>query len=157
MKKPTSKTFYNGLSSVDSAPNGEMSADPDSFSVRVLVPADAAEYHAVRRRALQETPPAFGSLPDDQPDVVETAGALATSEDHHFFGAFHDGRLVGIVRLSHCEARNEKHRAYLAGLYTLPPFRRRGCGRALIRAVLVVRFTNNVAVGLFLFLRSRSC
>ena len=125
-----------GLSSVDSAPNGEMSADPVSISVRVLVPADAAEYHAVRRRALQETPPAFGSLPDDQPDVVETARALATSEDHHFFGAFHDGRLVGIVRLSHCEARNEKHRAYLAGLYTLPPFRRRGCGRALIRAVL---------------------
>ena len=105
-------------------------------SVRPLTPADAEAYRAVRLRALCEQPPAFGSLPEDEPNLSETAARLAQSDDRSFFGAFQDEQLIGIIRLSRYSALNEKHRAYIAGLYVLPPFRRSGCGRALIRQAL---------------------
>ncbi|WP_299489102.1 GNAT family N-acetyltransferase [Acaryochloris sp. IP29b_bin.137] len=107
-----------------------------SISTRVLTPADAEAYRSVRLRALQERPPAFGSLPETEPNLTETAVRLAESKDRCFFGAFQVKQLIGIIRLSRYEATNEKHRAYLAGLYVLPGFRRRACGRALVSQAL---------------------
>jgi len=105
-------------------------------SVRLLTSTDAQAYRSVRLLALHEQPPAFGSLPEDEPNLSETADRLAASDERCFFGAFQAEQLIGIIRLSRYSARNEKHRAYLAGLYVLPPFRRNGCGRALIREAL---------------------
>ena len=117
-----------------------MNEDPETkplrAAVRSLVPADAAAYRQVRLDALAEMPPAFGSRPEDEPDLVQTAARLAASDDRCFFGAFQGEQLVGIVRLSRYEAANEKHRAYLGGLFVLPAFRRDGCGRDLVRAAL---------------------
>lgn len=117
----------------------EASLTPDGgtfVQVRILEPADAALYRAVRLRALEEVPPAFGSLPQDEPDLVQTRARLVASDDRCFFGAFRGGQLVGIVRLSRYEAGNEKHKAYLGGLFVLPDCRRLGCGRALVREAL---------------------
>jgi ribosomal protein S18 acetylase RimI-like enzyme len=102
------------------------------FQVRVLGAPDAAAYRAVRLAALREEPPAFGSLPGDEPDLSGTAARLAPSDDRRFLGAFEGEQLVGIVRLSLSGATNEKHRAELGGLYVSPAFRRRGYGRILV-------------------------
>ena len=110
--------------------------DISPVKVRVLAPADAEAYRSVRLRALHEQPPAFGSLPEVEPNLSETAARLAESDERCFFGAFQGDQLIGIIRLSRYSAPNEKHRAYLAGLYVLPAFRCHGCGRALIREVL---------------------
>jgi ribosomal protein S18 acetylase RimI-like enzyme len=71
---------------------------------------------------------------------MENARFLSRPEhnDHNrcFFGAFQGEQLVSVVRLSRSSAPNEQHRAYLAGLYVLPAFRRNGCGRALVRQAL---------------------
>ena len=112
------------------------SPDDVPVYVRLLLPTDAAAYRSIRLRALQESPPAFGSLPEDEPDLAQTASRLAASDDRCFFGAFLGDQLVGIVRLSLYEAANEKHRAYLGGLFVLPSFRSAGYGRALVRAAL---------------------
>ena len=104
--------------------------------LRVLCPGDAEAYRAVRLRALREWPPAFGSLPGDEPDLAATAARLRESDERCFFGAFNGEELTGIVRISRYEASNEKHRAYLGGLYVVPAFRRQGHGRALVRAAL---------------------
>ena len=112
------------------------SCDDVAVDVRLLLPTDAVAYRLVRLRALEESPPVFGSLPEDEPDLPETVARLAASDDRCFFGAFWGERLVGIVRLSRYEAPNEKHRAYLGGLFVLPSFRRCGCGRALVQAAL---------------------
>ena len=40
------------------------------------------------------------------------------------------------MRLSLYKAANEKHRAYLGGLFVLPSFRGAGYGRTLVRAAL---------------------
>lgn len=106
------------------------------FHVRVLAPDDAETYRSVRIQALQEQPPAFGSLPESVPNLSELTAKLAESHDRRFFGAFLRNQLIGIVRLSRYSPLNEKHRAYLAGLYVLPAFRRHGCGRALVREAL---------------------
>lgn len=103
---------------------------------RVLTPADAEAYRSVRLQALHEQPPAFGSLPEGEPNLSETAARLQESEDRCFFGAFQNEQLIGIVRISRYSALNEKHRAYLGGLYVLPLFRGHGCGRALVREAL---------------------
>lgn len=108
-----------------------------SFSVRVLTPLDAEPYRSVRLCALGEAPPAFGSLPEEEPDLSETAARLAETDDRGFFGAFRGDQLIGIIRCCRYSAPNEKHRAYLAGLYVLPPFRGNGSGRALVRAALL--------------------
>lgn len=107
-----------------------------SVHVRVLTPGDAEGYRAVRIAALRDEATAFGSLPEDEPDLAATAERLAASNDRRFLGAFVEGELVGIVRLSRYASPNEKHRAYLAGLYVLPRFRRSGCGMALVYEAL---------------------
>jgi ribosomal protein S18 acetylase RimI-like enzyme len=112
----------------------QFSTDP--VKVRVLTSNDAEAYRVVRLQALHEEPPAFGSLPEDEPNLSETAARLTESDDRCFFGAFQGEQLVGIVRLSRYSEPNEKHRAYLAGLYVLPPFRRIGCGRVLVERAL---------------------
>jgi RimJ/RimL family protein N-acetyltransferase/SAM-dependent methyltransferase len=106
------------------------------FQVRLLTAADAEAYRQVRLQALHEYPPAFGSIPEDEPNLSETAERLVASDDRCFFGAFQGEQLIGIVRLSRYEAPNEKHRAYLGGLYVLPAFRGNGCGRALVEQAL---------------------
>jgi ribosomal protein S18 acetylase RimI-like enzyme len=108
----------------------------EPITIRVLTSEDATPYQVVRIAALREHPPAFGSLPEDEPNLAATATRLAQSDDRCFFGAFQDERLIGIIRLSRYEAPNEKHRTYLAGLYVLPHFRRIGCGRALVQQAL---------------------
>lgn len=107
-----------------------------SISVRVLSPADAESYRFVRLLALHEQPPAFGSLPEDEPNLSEIAARLAQSDERCFFGAFQDHQLIGTVRISRYQAANEKHRAHLGGLYVLPAFRRYGCGCSLVRQAL---------------------
>ena len=106
------------------------------MNVRLLTPADAEAYHVVRLAALNEEPAAFGSRAEDEPNVADTAERLAAGDDRCLFGAFQEGQLVGIVRLSRYSAPNEKHRAYLGGLYVLPAFRRSGSGRSLVLAAL---------------------
>ena len=103
---------------------------------RVLNPADAEAYRAVRLLALRELPPAFGSLPEDEPNLDSTADRLRESDERCFFGTFDGEKLTGIVRLSRYEASNEKHRAYIGGLYVVPAFRRHGHGRVLVCAAL---------------------
>jgi RimJ/RimL family protein N-acetyltransferase len=121
---------------VDKSQIIESMQDISSVIVRLLTSADAEAYRSVRLRALHEQPPAFGSLPEVEPNLAETAARLAESDDRCFFGAFQGEQLIGIIRLSRYSAPNEKHRAYLAGLYVLPPFRGHGCGRALVHEAL---------------------
>jgi RimJ/RimL family protein N-acetyltransferase len=106
------------------------------YCVRVLTPADAEEYRAIRLGALQELPSVFGMTPDQEPALPEIKGRLAENSRHRYFGSLEEDRLVGVVRLSRYEAPNKKHRAYIGGLYVLPSHRSRGYGRALMEAAL---------------------
>ena len=109
---------------------------PEPPHVRLLTPADAPVYRTLRVEGLCEMPPAFGSLPETEPDAAITATKLAAGGAHRFWGAFVGQKLVGVVRLSRPDAANESHRAELGGLYVQPSHRGCGVGRALMLAAL---------------------
>ena len=106
--------------------------------IRTLTPADVKEYRLLRLAALQEQPPAFGTLVEKERKLAPEAVALRlqASEDTYLLGAFLNSILVGIIRFSLFEEANEKHRGFIAGLYVLPDFRRRGIAWALVTEVL---------------------
>lgn len=64
--------------------------------------------------------------------IEEFAERLVETKDRCVVGAFVGGELVGCVRVSRYDSSNETHRAYLAGMYVAPEWRRRGHGRALV-------------------------
>lgn len=137
MMKLSSQTWRENrlfASSVKRSVDSRRTNDP--VSVRALTARDAESYHDLRLRALREQPPAFNSLPEEEPGISETAVSLAKNEDCSFLGAFRNEQLVGIIRVSRYSASNEKHRACLSGLYVAPQFRRNGCGKALVRQAL---------------------
>lgn len=107
--------------------------------IRTLTPAEVKEYRFLRLAALQEQPPAFGTPVEKERKLALEAVALRlqASEDTYLLGAFLDYILVGIIRFSLFEEANEKHRGFIAGLYVVPDFRRRGIARALITEVLL--------------------
>jgi len=108
--------------------------------VRRLVPADAAEYRALRLRALREHPDAFTS--DYAEEARKPADALAsrlsTAEhaNERMFGAFVDGVLVGTVGLIREARLKNRHKATLVGMYVTGEAAGRGTGRQLLDAAL---------------------
>lgn len=52
------------------------------------------------------------------------------------FGAFVEANLVGAVAVSFEARERTRHKADLIGLYVSPQFRKQGCGRGLIQAVI---------------------
>ncbi len=107
--------------------------------IRTLTPADVDEYRALRLAALQEQPPAFGTpaAKEERLLLESIAARLQESEDTYILGAFEDDMLVGTIRFARFDEANEKHRGFIAGLYVIPDWRRRGIARSLATAVLV--------------------
>lgn len=111
------------------------------MEIRPLTESDAAEYHALRLRALREHPDAFtSSFEEDSTKPVTWAQArLARSSDapHNFvLGAFVDGRLVGILGLSIDARRKIQHKAHVFGMYVAPEQAGRGVGKELLGACI---------------------
>jgi GNAT superfamily N-acetyltransferase len=105
--------------------------------VRRLAHDDATAYLRLRAGALEDTPLAFASGPDD--DRMSHHGAvleyLERGDDSVIFGAFDDALLgaVGLYRDPHFKAR---HRAHLWGMYVAPEHRHGGLGASLLQAAL---------------------
>lgn len=101
--------------------------------IRALTAADAAEYFALRMRALREHPDAFRSSYEEEVlrPLAWTEERLAGG-DHRFFGALVDGRLVGTVGLSFEHGAKTRHHAKVIGMYVAREQGGRGIGRALI-------------------------
>jgi RimJ/RimL family protein N-acetyltransferase len=108
------------------------------MTVRRLGPDDAAALHALRREALETHPLAFGASPaDDRMRSLEGAAAtLAPAGDHAVYGAFEDGRLVGMGGIRRDDRLKSRHMAVIWGMFVAPGGRRRGAGRALLEALL---------------------
>lgn len=107
------------------------------MDVRVLKAADAGAFQAVRLRALQEHPEAFGSSYEEEQGLSldEVAQRFGLS-DNVMFGAFDQDMLVGITHLSRYTRAKMRHRAIIGAMYVTPESRSKGAGSALIGAAL---------------------
>lgn len=105
------------------------------MEVRVLTETDVEEYHGVRLRSLQEHPEAFGASYEEEKEV--SLEKVATQlKANPTFGAFVDGKLVGIVSLSRYTRRKLRHRAMIGGMYVCPEARGQGVGNTLLKTTL---------------------
>jgi GNAT superfamily N-acetyltransferase len=104
-------------------------------SVRLLGPADAVAYRALRLDALQRHPCAFRASFDEEAgqSLEELAARL---EADAIFGAYCDGALCGLAGLEIPQARNKRHKGTLFGVYVCPDRRRHGLGTALVSGVI---------------------
>jgi RimJ/RimL family protein N-acetyltransferase len=106
-----------------------------SMDIRLLNGEDAAAYQASRLRSLREHPEAFSSSAEEEEGT--SLEVIAEQISHTpVFGAFLDGRLVGIVSLFRFPRTKTKHRAIVGGMYVAPEARRLGAGKALMQALM---------------------
>lgn len=103
--------------------------------IRVLTPADAAEFRRIRLDALQRHPEAFGASHAEaaQHDEVFYATML---ELGIVFAAMRDGRLVGTAAFSIQKGEKARHKGLMWAVYVDPAHRGRRLGEQLVRAVV---------------------
>jgi ribosomal protein S18 acetylase RimI-like enzyme len=104
-------------------------------SVKLLGPADAVAYRALRLDALKRHPCAFRASFDEEAgqSLEELAARL---EADAVFGAYCDGALCGLAGLEIPQARNKRHKGTLFGVYVCPDRRRAGLGTTLVSRVI---------------------
>jgi len=111
------------------------------LDVRRLAEADAADYRALRLRALREHPDAFtSSFEEDELKPIEWARQrlVERPEAPHDFvlGAFAERVLVGILGLSVEPRRKVRHIGEVFGMYVAPEYAGRGVGQLLLDACI---------------------
>lgn len=136
------------------------------YAIRSLEPSDAAEWLALRLRALRDHPRAFLSheREDTRLGVAGVAERLGAPRDRAFtYGAFAGDVLVGSVGVIRGDRLKTTHTATLWGMYVAPEHRRAGVARSLVqraiddssavmgvaRIALSVDVTNHAAVALY--------
>ncbi|CAG2129738.1 Mycothiol acetyltransferase [Cupriavidus yeoncheonensis] len=108
------------------------------MELRLLSPADAAVFQALRLEGLVEAPEAFASSLDEEKDlpIPVVAGRLAASDDGAVFGAFDGAALAGVVGVMREARAKHRHKAFIWGMYVAPAWRDRKLGRALMELAL---------------------
>lgn len=105
--------------------------------IRRLGKEDAAEVFPLRLRALQEHPEAFGSSYEDEAAMgIERWHTSLADSNRAFFGAFHEGKLLGMVVISRETGKKNQHRMGIYAMYVAPEARKLGFGQGLITACL---------------------
>lgn len=98
---------------------------------------DAADLFPLRLRALQEHPEAFGaSYEDEVKQGIERWETSLTDENRAFFGAFHEGKLLGMVIISRNLGKKTLHITSINAMYVASEARKLGLGQALISACI---------------------
>ena len=103
-------------------------------AIRLLAPADAALYRAVRLEALAAHPEAFTSTFErEQNKPLGWFEERLTASD--VFGAFIADELVGTAGFRREDGAKTAHKGVLWGMYVRPQARRSGAARLLVDTV----------------------
>ncbi len=108
--------------------------------IRILTADDAALYREIRLRGLRENPTAFGASFEQEVEwsLDEFAERIASESriGQPTFGAFENGKLVGVSSLGRPTADKLRHIGIVWGMYVIPELQGRGIGRSLLNEVI---------------------
>lgn len=106
--------------------------------MRRLVPADAPQYCAFRLRGFKDHPEAFTSSYEEESlrPLAICEQRLDAQAHSRFWGAFVDGKLVGVLGLEREARIKNRHKATVVGMFVAPEFAGLGLGRQLLQALI---------------------
>jgi RimJ/RimL family protein N-acetyltransferase len=109
------------------------------MEIRLLNPADAPSYWALRLEALKNHPEAFLTSHEEsvkRENAVEQVAGNFTAEGNYTFGAFEQDALIGMVTLLQEDRMKIRHKANIFAMYVTPTKRGSGVGEALMKAAI---------------------
>lgn len=108
------------------------------MELRLLEKTDAQTYHALRLRALQEHPEAFGAAYEDEKlmSLEAVAGRLQPMPERFMLGAWLEGDLVGMAGFGRALGKKTRHRGGIYSMYVAPEARGQRMGRALLAEMI---------------------
>lgn len=107
--------------------------------IRLLTPADAAAFQALRLEALRVAPTALAASVEEESGrtLAEIEAQLGARDDGGIVGAFDKGgALVGLVGVQRERFIKLRHKGYVWGVYVTPRAQGRGVGAALLEFAL---------------------
>jgi GNAT superfamily N-acetyltransferase len=105
------------------------------YTVRRLVPDDAAAYRVIRLEGLADAPSAFGASLEEDAALPEDEWRARLGRNFAY-GVFDGPELGGIAGFYIEGGLKTKHRGHLVGVYTRPRFRGTGASGQLLAAVI---------------------
>ncbi|WP_235024403.1 GNAT family N-acetyltransferase [Caballeronia cordobensis] len=111
-----------------------MPVAPSFMLVRALTPEDAWSFQSLRLSALTLSPASFASTYEDEKNrsLDDVAARIAHTGNQAVFGAFAEDRLAGIVGVRRDPFPQQRHKAYVWGMYVAPGHRGMGVSRMLL-------------------------
>lgn len=110
---------------------------------RRLVRGDESEYRRIRLECLRRFPDNFGSRYEEEaavPVLPFESYIREESPDHFIFGAYPNGKLVGIAGFSRRDRKKTRHRGEIVHMYVDPDHRGQRIGESLLREVIEAAF-----------------
>lgn len=107
--------------------------------IRMLNPADAEPYRALRLQALQLHPEAFLSSYEEEKELPleVTRSRLEPAEDRFTLGGYTEqGELAGVVTFIRESREKLRHKGSVFAMYVSPAARRRKLGHSLMRELI---------------------
>lgn len=101
------------------------------ITIRLLEADDAADFRDIRLAALKAHPEAFGGDYETEAKYSLT-DHMERLERDHFFGAFDNGKLVGMIGLILYEGVKMQHSGKLISMYVAPSHRGQKVGDKLV-------------------------
>ncbi|WNB91690.1 GNAT family N-acetyltransferase [Bacillus sp. NEB1478] len=105
------------------------------MEIRLLNPSDAESYWELRLEALQQNPEAFATSYEEalkRENPIEQVASRLQGNGDFTFGAFHNGKLIGVVTLLQEKVMKMAHKAYILAMYVTPGNRGKSVGKAIL-------------------------
>lgn len=109
-----------------------------SISIRPLTPSDAQAFRDLRLEALSSHPAAFSSSHEEESprSLDEFRARIPASGPNAIFGAFAEGRLIGMAGFVVYDRPKARHKGLMWGVFVKQDWRGQRVGKALVQSVI---------------------